>query len=918
MFCATAHRGPTRSLRGGPARRRRSWAAAVPTALAIVLAAGLLPGPPGALGFGTVNGRGTPQQAEHERITRAALACTGSSSGLCFEPRTIAQLAGERGTSGAVGSPDADEIFNGAAHCDSADFLDRPGYPQSRAAATAELNSCRAHLRGRFEQAVRAAERLLDDKGRIKPSEVRLTSSCTFVGGASGRAKCDVLEGLGRALHGVEDFYSHSNWADVADPSHGISIDNPPGLGNAGVAPVMSLRSTAAAAVPRDLATGCFSLVPLGCRRRITHGTLNKDNGLIDPRTGATSGPRTERGRVDTNFARAVAGAIAEARRQWSDLSAELVSRYGARRGNLMICALTRDDPLKDCTGRRIVIVIDSSGSNQETDPSNLRIAAGRAVNESLISEAEARDDEQPDQSAVVQFDTSASVISPLADPSLANFAGIDSEGGTDIGAGVSLAISLLTADPNAPVKDRTGIVVLTDGEDGGNSLPGALGQAAALGIRVNFGFLSAPGTFRTRTPAARRDTRAGTEARRAFTPDSALVRLIAATGGVYSVIDGAENQQGFADLVQRGGLTNMEDPNGTGSGGPLAPSVSSTGVLDGPAATATHEFSTRPWRPVSFSANPLDGQQLRLVARDVETGAVVASADASVAGAPVSVSSVAMGGRFQVDVTSVAGAGAYEISVAETGADLLGTSSADRLRCGAEPTYVEAGAHADNVRCGPADDALVGGRGADRLNAGSGNDLIVVGKRDLARGTERIAGGSGTDRVLFLFARPEGVQCRRGTTEAVEVQRGKRVKLAQVEHVSFMYSACGASRVPSPSLSPLGSNQGRADFGVRPPRPRPRITNVTRTRVDVVVRVARATAVAAGGRVRTSRGPVDLEAVSTMAERAGTVRLKLKLPDELRRTSRNRTPSLRLVVVTSGLGGAMTKTSTIVARLRR
>ena len=90
---------------------------------------------PAVLGFGTINGAG--QRAEHERITRAALACAGAASSTCFEPRSIANLAGERGTFGGVGAPDSDEIFNGAAHCDNADFLATAGYPQSRADATA-------------------------------------------------------------------------------------------------------------------------------------------------------------------------------------------------------------------------------------------------------------------------------------------------------------------------------------------------------------------------------------------------------------------------------------------------------------------------------------------------------------------------------------------------------------------------------------------------------------------------------------------------------------------------------------------------------------------------------------------------------------------------------------------------------------
>ena len=61
------------------------------------------------------------------------------------------------GTFGGVGSPDSDEIFTPTAHCDDGDFLATRGYPQSRAAATAQLNACRTHLQGRFRQAVRAA-----------------------------------------------------------------------------------------------------------------------------------------------------------------------------------------------------------------------------------------------------------------------------------------------------------------------------------------------------------------------------------------------------------------------------------------------------------------------------------------------------------------------------------------------------------------------------------------------------------------------------------------------------------------------------------------------------------------------------------------------------------------------------------------
>ncbi|MDQ3740449.1 MAG: VWA domain-containing protein, partial [Actinomycetota bacterium] len=642
------------------------WRIALLAALAAVLLAA-----PAAHGFGTVNFFG--QQAEHERITRAALACRGAAASTCFEALSISNLAGTTGTSGAVGAPDADEIFTSAAHCDDADFL-AGAYPRTRAAATAELLACRAHLRVRFMQAATAAAGLLDAAGRIRRSEVDLSSSCTFVGGVSGRAKCNVLEGLGRALHGAEDFYSHSNWSDQRDPARPIGITNPPGLASPGVAPVMALRPAGAPAIPAALSTGCFSLA-FGCGGRITHGSLNKDTGLVNPVTGAGTAPTTPRGRVGTNFARAVTGAVFEARRQWGDLSAELIARYGARRGNLMICALTRDFPLRDCTGRRIVIVIDSSGSNQETDPGNLRIAAGRQFNEGLIAAAEAAEGEQPDLSAVVEFDDSARLISPLQDPPLASFEGIDSEGGTDIGAGVGVALDELTRDPDAPVRDRAGIVVLTDGLDNGTSLPGQLSRAAGLGVRVNFGFLSPPPE-----PVTRARPRQAQE--QGFRPQPELVEAIAATGGVYSVIGSAEAQRSFVDLVERSGATNIEDPNGAESGGPLALGASSAGVLRGVGDIVVHDYATRPWRPVTVTVRGLSGQTIDVRVRDVRTGLPIGAGTAT-GDTPATVVTRAASGELEIEVIASVGTGAYEVSVTETGVDLAGTPGPDTLSCG-------------------------------------------------------------------------------------------------------------------------------------------------------------------------------------------------------------------------------------------
>jgi hypothetical protein len=250
--------------------------------------------------FGTIDSAG--QHREHERITRASLSCSAAagSGPACLEAASMDVLAGRDREFGAVGAPDSDEVFDPAAHCDGADFLEG-GYPRTRACAT--------------------------------------------------------LDAFGRVLHGVQDFYSHSNWADEADPTRSMGEDNPPGLGLPAPSPVLDLRGDTPPEVPPALSTGCFVLrdeVPgVGeCEGRVTHAALNKDNGLIDPDTGEATDPTTPRGMVGDDFARAVAGAVEETRRQWRDLQAELAVRYGEDDASVMTCALTHDDPVDDCQDR--------------------------------------------------------------------------------------------------------------------------------------------------------------------------------------------------------------------------------------------------------------------------------------------------------------------------------------------------------------------------------------------------------------------------------------------------------------------------------------------------------------------------------------------------------------------------------------
>jgi hypothetical protein len=312
--------------------------------------------------------------------------------------------------------------------------------------------------------------------------------------------------------------------------------------------------------------------------------SINKDKGQIDPVTGATSAPTTRRGLVGSNFANAVTGAIADTRRQWADLRSRILTAYGPRRGGLMVCAVTHDDPVRDGQGRDLAIVIDSSGSNTDTDPGFLRVAAGQQFNASLTTAAAAGPDARPDRSAVIDFDISATVLSPLADPSAASFAGIDASGGTNIGSGVAAALGVLTADANE-VRDRAGIVVLTDGMDNSpGGLESALASAQSLGIRVSFGFLAPPANpVPPSVRAAGVPRGATTRQAPASAPPVDLVRAIDATGGVYSTINSAEAQRAFVQLVNANGATNLDDPFGSDDDGALAAGLARTARIADP-----------------------------------------------------------------------------------------------------------------------------------------------------------------------------------------------------------------------------------------------------------------------------------------------------------------------------------------------
>jgi hypothetical protein len=600
--------------------------------------------------FNTIESDMLNQHSEHERITRLALACPPGSttSKDCFEPRSLDQLAGNEGTFGGVGAPDTPPPEGPEAHCDDADFFDEEDYPRTREAATAALQKCVTHLRRRMEQGITDAAALLNSNNQIISAEVSLGRDCTF--GPffmSGRAKCNALEGLGRALHGVQDFYAHSNWADVAEPP--FSPVNPPGLNYSTPAPLMDLRSRAPIIVERDLSTGCFAgplvdLTPgfLSCTGRITHNTINKDGGLINAKTGVTSFPNTMRGQIADNFDRAVQVAIEDTRRQWQHFRSELRSRYGPLRASLMICALRSDIPQRSCQGRRIAIVLESDNEN---DPSDLRVAAAKSFSSMLVNQQRAGDNGRPDLVTVVAFAQRATVIYPLGDPSIAAYAldeGIDVQSGRNIAKGVRAAIGELTKHAHSPTANthRSGIVVLTSGGDeDAAALVHHLARARALGIRVSIGHLR-PGCDESSLD---------------------LVAAVVQTRGIYCKLGSPEALQSFIDLVVAHGPTDLDDGGGAGSGVALLPGLSvAAEISDGP---SIFTYNARAGETLSFEIRAMGKQRLEASLRDVRSAIILETATTDLYGHAVIALHAVVSLELELLVTA-AGVGLFEVGL--------------------------------------------------------------------------------------------------------------------------------------------------------------------------------------------------------------------------------------------------------------
>ncbi|KAE9974487.1 hypothetical protein EG328_003817 [Venturia inaequalis] len=615
----------------------------------------------GVTAFGTINEpTRIGQHSEHERITRAAFGCpinVAVSDGTCFESLSLTQLAGEsgpdghvgRGFNGGVGAPDTlDPVPEGPeAHCDNADFLDSKlfgldEYPQSRHQATRQLQTCIDHLRQRFSEGLDAADHIVDEHARIVEKEVDISVFyCRFSFPELhlhifARGKCSAIEGFGRALHGIQDFYAHSNWAD--SPAEGpIGLSNPPGLGRDDPPTFLDLRAENAIdeQVPKNLSTGCFGggltdgpigqpghpLEPgsMDCTGRITHHTMNKDNGIIDPYTGTTNspGPNTPRSNIEDNFERAVRAAIKDSQRQWRFFREEIRRFYGTERGNIIICSLVRDDPTHDCYGRRIAFVRDAG---EETTGGNRIADMQIPIHRWLLAELEGNAHDEGSGEGPTSHNTTKRRGSSgdMREHIPLPLAGLDDIPLVSTGLEFSTALTELIRNSTAIPTNKTAIVAITKAHN-----PELLNQIAHIfragdeGIRVHIGLL----------PPASAGSGPYRNSLIENPQEDDLITAVLRTGGTYSILHHDNDVSSFLDHVISRGLTNYDNPSDTST--LLSPGLSISDYITPSSEPRRYNFDATAHDNILISLSPISTRlKLKVFLRHVRTNFIVKELD--------------------------------------------------------------------------------------------------------------------------------------------------------------------------------------------------------------------------------------------------------------------------------------------------
>lgn len=332
--------------------------------VALLIFAGVSP----SFGFGSIE---SPtlfgQHSEHQHVTEALQVADPRWDNLSLQ-----LVAGNSGNYGGVAAPDriTDSslipivgLGPGYKHCDDGDYMDGVSYSQSRSAANENFNVCIRYYQELLRRAVIYAGTLVIPvvnssnvtELQVATSVFAMTSGATVSPDSvckyrysltpDRNPKCDVINGIGRALHLAEDVWAHSNWGDLADPTKPISTSNPPGLGNTTVPPFLRFPSTAL--VSTGVISGCDdSASKSRCTGRIGHSVIAKDNGVIT-QTTATSTKKYPRSLVVvngvSNFERAVTGAKLQAASTVHDFELEVLNLYGATRGAMIMSVLQND-----------------------------------------------------------------------------------------------------------------------------------------------------------------------------------------------------------------------------------------------------------------------------------------------------------------------------------------------------------------------------------------------------------------------------------------------------------------------------------------------------------------------------------------------------------------------------------------------
>ncbi|KAK4106676.1 hypothetical protein N658DRAFT_461485 [Parathielavia hyrcaniae] len=261
--------------------------------------------------------------------------------------------------------------------------------------------------------------------------------------------------------------------------------------------------------------------------------------------------------------------------------------------------------------GRKVGIVVDSSGSMLDNDPDDLRLEAAKLLNSRLITSATATGGKTGDLITVVEFSYSADVLYPLGDPSGAESSidGIVAGGGTFIGGGISAALDELTTSSSGATADRTGILVLTDGVDDPSYLITdtieSIERAIELGVRVSFGFLA--------IDAAQQDSRITT----------AIIR----SGGTFTTLYTAADASLFVAQALLNGLA------GPPRSGPVAvlPGLTTAGLLS-QTSSNTFSYTAQAGESLNVTVTAIDAIDLKVTLRngDTDTDIKTATTDAS------------------------------------------------------------------------------------------------------------------------------------------------------------------------------------------------------------------------------------------------------------------------------------------------